>query len=66
LTNTEWLGTNIFHSIQEVQDYATKWLWTYNNDRPTSLLVCRQTIAGQLGIGGITPAMKLNQYQMAA
>ena len=50
----EWLGTNIFHSIQDVQDYATKWLWTYNNDRPN------------MGIGGITPAMKLNQYQMAA
>jgi putative transposase len=30
----EWLGINIFHSIQEVQNYATKWLWTYNNDRP--------------------------------
>ena len=50
----EWLGTHIFHSIQEVQDYATKWLWTYNNDRPN------------MGIGGITPAMKLNQYYMAA
>jgi transposase InsO family protein len=50
----EWLGTHIFHSIQEVQDRVTQWLWTYNNDRPN------------LGIGGITPAMKLNQYQMAA
>ena len=50
----EWLGVNIFHSIQEVQDYATKWMWTYNNDRPN------------MGIGGITPAMKLNQYKMAA
>ena len=27
----EWLGINIFHNIQEVQNYATKWLWTYNN-----------------------------------
>ena len=50
----EWLGTNIFHSIQEVQEYATQWLWTYNNDRPN------------MGIGGITPAMKLYQYKMAA
>ena len=24
----EWLGAHIFHSIQEVQDHATKWLWT--------------------------------------
>ena len=38
----EWLGINIFHSIQEVQEYATKWLWTYNNDRPN------------MGIGGVT------------
>ena len=50
----EWLGTHIFHSIQEVQDHATQWLWTYNNDRPN------------MGIGGITPAMKLKQYKMAA
>ena len=50
----EWLGVNIFHSIQEVQEYATQWLWTYNNDRPN------------MGIGSITPAMKLYQYKMAA
>ena len=50
----EWLGVNIFHSIQEVQDYATQWLWTYNNDRPN------------MGIGGVPPAMKLNQYKMTA
>jgi putative transposase len=29
------------------QDQTTQWLWTYNNDRPN------------MGIGGITPAMKL-------
>ena len=50
----EWLGTHIFHSIQEVQDHATQWLWTYNNDRPN------------MGIGGITPPMKMNHYKMAA
>lgn len=47
----EWLGTNIFYTIEEVQNFATNWLWTYNNDRPN------------MAIGGITPAMKLNQYQ---
>jgi transposase InsO family protein len=31
----------------QAQDFATQWLWTYNNDRPN------------MGIGGITPAMKL-------
>ena len=40
-------------TIKEAQDHATQWLWlwlwlwTYNNDRPN------------VGIGGITPAMKL-------
>jgi putative transposase len=43
----EWLDQNIFETIQEAQDQATEWLWTYNNDRPN------------MAIGGITPAMKL-------
>jgi putative transposase len=43
----EWLDQNIISSIEEAQDYATKWLWTYNNERPN------------MGIGGITPAQKL-------
>jgi putative transposase len=29
------------------KEHATRWLWTYNNQRPN------------MGIGGITPAMKL-------
>ena len=43
----EWLDQNIIESIEEAQDYATQWLWTYNNERPN------------MGIGGITPAQKL-------
>ena len=43
----EWLGQNTFETIEEAQEQATEWLWTYNNDRPN------------MGIGGITPAMKL-------
>ena len=42
---------NILETIEETQDQATKWLWTYNNDRPN------------IPIGGFTPAMKL---EMAA
>ena len=49
----EWLDQHIIESIEEAQNHATKWLWTYNNDRPN------------MGIGGITPAAKLNQ-QLAA
>ena len=43
----EWLDQYMFATISEVQDYATQWLWTYNNDRPN------------MGLGGITPAQKL-------
>ena len=43
----EWLDLYIFDTIEEVQQIATEWLWTYNNERPN------------MGIGGVTPAMKL-------
>lgn len=43
----EWLGCLIFDTIKEVQEHATRWLWTYNNDRPN------------MAIGGITPRHKL-------
>jgi putative transposase len=69
----EWLDQYIFDRIEpycderqspsgqwEAQDHATQWLWTYTNDRPNiPLTVCSQTVAGQRGIGGITPPMKL-------
>ncbi len=43
----EWLDQHIFESIEEAQDHATQWLWTYNGDRPN------------MRIGVITPAQKL-------
>jgi putative transposase len=43
----EWLSQYIFETIEEAQNQATHWLWIYNNERPN------------MGIGGITPAMKL-------
>ncbi|MFN4160223.1 MAG: integrase core domain-containing protein, partial [Gemmobacter sp.] len=43
----EWLDQDIIESIEEAQDHAKQWLWTYNNGRPN------------MGIGGITPAQKL-------
>lgn len=45
----EWLEMNAFNTIEEAQEEATRWLWTYNNERPN------------MAIGGITPAMKLSQ-----
>ncbi len=29
-----WLSKYLFETINEVQDYATQWLWFYNNERP--------------------------------
>ena len=43
----DWLGQHLFEEVSDVQDFATQWLWTYNNERPN------------MGIGGITPAQKL-------
>jgi putative transposase len=43
----DWLNQMLFNNLQEVQTQATKWLWTYNNERPN------------MALGGITPAMKL-------
>jgi putative transposase len=44
---TECLGRYHFTRIEEVQDHATGWLWSYNNERPN------------MGIGGMTPMQKL-------
>jgi putative transposase len=38
----EWLDQHIIETIEEAQDFATEWLWTYNNERPN------------MGLGGIT------------
>lgn len=43
----EWLGEYTFEKIEEAQDQATEWLWTYHNERP------------KMGIGSMTPALKL-------
>jgi putative transposase len=43
----DWLSQSLFGSINEVQDAATRWLWTYNNERPN------------MALGGITPRQKL-------
>jgi len=45
----DWLSHYLFESISEVQDYATQWLWIYNNERPNT------------AIGGITPKQRLAQ-----
>ena len=37
----------MFETIEEAQRQAAEWLWAYSND------------PANIGIGGITPAMKL-------
>jgi len=44
----EWLDLHLFESIEQAQLLATKWLWTYNNERPHT------------AIGGIPPRRLLN------
>jgi len=43
----DWLSQYLFDSIEQVQNAATRWLWTYNNERPN------------MALGGITPMQKL-------
>jgi putative transposase len=43
----DWLAQYLFDSLAEVQDYATRWLWTYNHERPN------------MALGGITPHQRL-------
>ena len=30
----EWQSQYLFESVEQVQTYATRWLWTYNNEQP--------------------------------
>ena len=29
-----WLNRMVFDRVEQVQDAATRWLWTYNHERP--------------------------------
>ena len=43
----DWLGQYMFSKLSQVQQFATRWLWHYNHERPN------------MGLGGITPKQKL-------
>nr|WP_201279287.1 IS3 family transposase [Cedecea colo] len=34
----DWLGQYLFSSLDELQDYATRWQWFYNHERPDMAL----------------------------
>ncbi len=48
------LNQDIYTEIEEVQNVTTKWLWTYNNERPN------------IALGGFTPMQKLAMEQSMA
>ncbi len=50
----DWLNQHLFSNIHEVQEHATRWLWSYNNERPNT------------AIGGITPKQKLEMVTAMA
>ena len=43
----DWLAHHLFETLDQIQEFATRWLWTYNHDRPN------------MALGGITPKQKL-------
>jgi len=43
----DWSAHHPFETLDGIQDFATRWLWTYNHDRPN------------MALGGITPKQKL-------
>jgi putative transposase len=43
----EWLSQYYCSSVEEVQEFAIRWMWAYNNDRPN------------MALGGFTPKQKL-------
>lgn len=45
----DWLSQDIFGTLEEVQEQATRFCWYYNNERPN------------MALGGITPKQKLRR-----
>ena len=43
----DWLAHHLLETLDVIQDFATRWLWTYSHDRPN------------MALGGITPKQKL-------
>ncbi|MGB8337852.1 MAG: integrase core domain-containing protein, partial [Burkholderiales bacterium] len=43
----EWLSQYLWQDIEAVQNFATRWQWQYNNERPN------------MALGGHTPKQRL-------
>jgi putative transposase len=42
----DWLNQHLFESLEEIREFATRWLWAYNHERPNT------------AIGGVPPVCK--------
>ncbi len=47
----ELLNMHLFEAIEEIETFATNWLWQYNNNRP------------HMALNGVTPIMKLKHSE---
>lgn len=45
----DWLAHHLFGTLEELQEFATQWLWVYNHERPN------------MAQGGYTPKQRLAQ-----
>ncbi len=43
----EWLSQYEWENLEHVQDHATRWMWSYNHERPN------------MALGGFTPKQRL-------
>jgi putative transposase len=50
----EWLAQYLFDTIEEVQDFSTRWLWNYNHELPN------------MALGGFTPKAAARHGRIAS
>ena len=43
----DWLAQYLFDDLEEVQEFATNWMWSYNHERPN------------MALGGFTPKQRM-------
>lgn len=50
----DWLGQHLFYSLSELQEYATRWQWFYNHERPN------------MALNGFTPVQHMQRLSDSA
>ncbi len=61
-----WLATTLFDTIEQVQDKATRWLWTYNHERPNMALGAEVEFSRTLSRGGSMKKSRFTDSQIIA